>query len=168
MSSPTRQRASVLVASSRLTRARAPKFGNRIVVVSVDGRIYPIADARRLQIPGDRCDSLGEAQHLLLLRERARRGTIRDLRHPHTFELCVAGVKIGELRADFSFIDAATGQLVVHDFKGRHNKSTDVEYRFFRWKTKHLKAQSGIDVIEVHAPSSASAREQWRQHVSSR
>src|SRR5688572_300072 len=94
-------------------RSKKTKFGSRAVVVDALGRFWTPDQAKRLQIVGDKCDSQLEARHLLTLRDRLRRGEIRELRHPHKFVLSVSGQKIGELWADFSFIE--NGALVVHD-----------------------------------------------------
>jgi hypothetical protein len=157
----------LLSSRSPVVSAPSTKFGNTRVVVDSAGRLWSPQQARRLQIIGVTCDSVGEAHHFIALRDRQRLGEIRDLKHPHKFPLSVNGMKIGELWADFSFVDCRTGRLVVHDFKGRHDASRDVEYRFFVWKCKHLKAEHGIDVVEIRADA-GSAREQWTRKLDRR
>lgn len=145
-------------------KSSTPKFGNRVVIVDSVGRLWSAEQAKRLQIVGVKCDSEGEAKLYITLRDRERRGEICDLRHPHKFALTVNGVKLGELWADFSFVEVATGRRRVQDFKGRHDPSRDVEYRFFLWKCRHVKAEHGVEVEEIRADANSS-REQWRQRL---
>jgi hypothetical protein len=157
-------RSSPVLDSLRLSKPAITKFKNHRCVVDVTGRIWPSADAKQHNVDGVACDSVGEAKRYLVLLDRQRRGLLRDLRHPHVLSLHVHGVKLGELRADFSYVDTSSGKLVVEDFKGRHDKSRDVEYRFFRWKCAHVAAEHGITVVEVHDEDN-SARAQWARRL---
>jgi hypothetical protein len=155
--------------NSLLFSQRSPrsKFGSKQVVVDDAGRFWSREQAQKLQIIGERCDSQLEARHLVALRDRLRRGEITNLRHPHRFVLSVNGQKIGEIWPDFSFVDVATGKLVVHDCKGRNDPSRDVEYRFFLWKCKHLLAEHGVAVVEIR-DADTSARAEWARRLDSR
>ncbi len=103
----------------------------------------------------------------MTLRARLVSGAIEDLRHPHKFVLSVGGHKIGEVWIDFSFVDRTTGRRVLHDCKGRSNRSRDVEYRFFLWKCRHLLAEHGFTVIEIH-DEGRSSRSAWTDHLTQR
>jgi hypothetical protein len=47
--------------------------------------------------------------------------------------------RLGEFRADFRYVDVATGATIVEDAKG-------VDVRLGRWKRRHAEAQYGLEV----------------------
>jgi hypothetical protein len=72
-----------------------------------------------------------------------RAGAIKALKCHPSWQLKVGDVLIGRYTADFSFIDTATGKLVVEDVKGGPVS------RDYPLRVKLLKALYGIDVVEV-------------------
>jgi hypothetical protein len=109
-------------ATAAAPKAARSKFGNEKVVH--DGQTF---------------DSKREFRHWLVLLDRQARGVIHDLQRQVPFVLAPA-VDLGEKRkktalryiADFVYVDAATGEKIVEDSKG---KRTDM----YRAK-KHLMA----------------------------
>ena len=85
--------------------------------------------------------------HELLLLARA--GEIADLVLQPRFPLYVyefgnqaEPLKIGEYVADFGYIER-DGEEVTEDVKG-------VKTALYRWKAKHVRAQYGIVIREIH------------------
>lgn len=107
------------------------------------GRI-PRASKDRRTVNGIVFDSLKEAKRWEFLRFREIAGTIRNLERQPKFDLHVNGVRIGSYSADFGYL-SNTGQMVVEDVKSPHTRKEPM----YRWKIKHLKAEYGIDVLEV-------------------
>ena len=100
------------------------------VAVTIDGhRFASKAEGRRYQE--------------LALLEKA--GHIHDLQCQVPYRLHVRGTYIGKYIADFVYTE--NDQTVVEDVKGM---TTGVPYQFFRWKAKHLAAEYGLTVREVH------------------
>ena len=105
--------------------------------------------ASAVTLDGRRFDSRAEAHRWAQLRLEERAGQIRDLVHHKRFDLHAPGPngalnRVGAYEADFCYIRADTGAMVVEDVKGMA-RTTDL----FRWKKRHLKAEYGIEVVEV-------------------
>ena len=94
------------------------------------------------EVEGIRFSSKREARRYCELIILQRAGKIRDLVLQPAFPLYVGADRLGEYRADFAYIECETNRFVVEDAKG-------VRTPLYAWKVKHLKAQYGIDVVEV-------------------
>lgn len=106
-------------------------------------------NARPTIIDGIRFASAKEAkryQELLIL---LRANKIGYLERQPAFDLHAGKgnqrVRIGEYRADFRYIDNATGESIVEDVKSR----ATAKIQLYRWKLKHVAAEHGIRVREV-------------------
>lgn len=112
-------------------------------------------------VDGIKFDSQKEASYYCYLRQMEKDGKIRDLRLQVEYELLpkITGEKVRQLktktkvvpftkqaavvyRADFVYVDCATGLEEVIDVKGRKTK----EYIL---KKKMMLALLGIEIIEV-------------------
>jgi hypothetical protein len=93
-------------------------------------------------VGGRRFDSKAEAAQYLLLLGRLQKGEIADLELQPSFPLEVNGLRVCTYRADFRYLDLASGRRVVEDVKG-------VRTPVYRIKKKLVKALYGIDVQEV-------------------
>ena len=98
----------------------------------------------KTEVDGIMFDSIAEARHYWDLRHMERAGEITDLELQPVFPLIVNGVKVAQYRADFAYVDVATGRRIVQDVKG-------VRTPVFALKAKMVKAQYGIDVEEIAA-----------------
>jgi hypothetical protein len=100
-------------------------------------------------VDGIRFDSKREAQRWQELQLLERSGEIADLNRQPVFSLhvmsnaCLRRTHIGDYRADFQYRDVATGAVVTEDVKGMAGLP------LYRWKVKHVKAEYGVDVVEV-------------------
>lgn len=87
------------------------------------------------------CRRYGE----LRLLEKARR--IDSLKRQPVFVLYVSNgqgeVSIGTYRADFSYMESGTSRQIIEDVKGHATP-------LYRWKKKHVEAQYGIVIREIH------------------
>lgn len=86
---------------------------------------------------GFRFDSKLEASRYDTLSILEKAGKIRDLVLQPVFHLSVRGIRLGKYIADFSYYEGDV--FVVEDVKG-------VQTPIFKWKSKHLKAEHGIEV----------------------
>lgn len=86
-------------------------------------------------------DSKHEAEYWLHLKDRERRGEIRDLKRQVPFDLIVKDTFIGRYVADFTYWEGDA--WIVVDVKGMRGLP------LYLWKKKHLKAQYGLDITEV-------------------
>lgn len=93
---------------------------------------------------GQAFDSKAEYRRSLQLALLERAGSIKDIERQPEFQLVVNGCNCGSYRADFAFVDCATGARVIEDVKG-------VRTPIFILKKKLVKALHGVDVIEVAA-----------------
>lgn len=114
--------------NAMMTAPKRAKYGNHKVIV--DGHTF---------------DSNAEGARYWDLRQLERAGEIADLELQPAFPLMVQGIRIATYRADFRYRDEATGAVIVEDVKSEITR-TD---RVYRLKVKHVKAQYGIDVVEV-------------------
>ena len=130
--------ARLVAAFSQGRKGKRAKYGNTRIQ-SEDGQFDSKAEYRRW------CD--------LKLLERA--GKIHDLKRQVRYTLCVQSmgeegqgseITIGQYVADFVYIlnDGELGKQVVEDVKGHRTQ-------LFIWKKKHMKAQYGIEIVEVKA-----------------
>lgn len=117
----------VLMQRSRASwkRKGKNKFGNVPIVVD-----------------GLRFDSKLEAEQWQGLVVLERAGEITDLRRQIPFRLDVNGMLICRLIVDFTYVDVATGKMVVADAKGILTPECAL-------KLKLMKAIHGIDVLLV-------------------
>lgn len=100
--------------------------------------------AVRTEVDGITFDSRAEARRYSELKLLERAGAIRELVLQQEYSLGVKGNTIGKYVADFVYIDNETGRRVVEDVKGVRNP-------LYKWKKRHMKAQYGIDILEVEA-----------------
>jgi hypothetical protein len=96
-----------------------------------------------ITIDGLRFDSQAEARRWQQLKLLERAGVIIELQRQVTFPIMWGAVKICSYRADFVYLETATGEQVIEDFKG----FLTPEYRI---KAKLMAAQ-GLPVTEVRA-----------------
>ena len=97
------------------------------------------------EIDGYMFDSKAEASRYFELKQMLLGGLIANLELQPKFDLTVQGVKIGTYSADFRYRDLEKGVQVVEDVKSEATAKKEL----FRWKKKHVKAQYGIEIIEV-------------------
>ena len=91
-------------------------------------------------VDGITFDSRAEANYYQLLKEWERRGEISDVQLQVPFPLTAGkGMLIGTYRADFVFMDSASGERRVVDVKG-------FDTPLSKWKRKHVRAQYGVKV----------------------
>jgi hypothetical protein len=96
--------------------------------------------AQAVVVDGHRFASKRESAHYCLLRVRVAAGEITELVLQPRFPLVVEGVKVGEYRGDFSYVER--GVFVLVDVKG-------VRTPVYRLKKKLVKALYGLDIQEV-------------------
>jgi hypothetical protein len=90
-----------------------------------------------------RFSSTKEADRYSELKLLRQAGVIRDLELQPVFPLSVNGRVIGSYVGDFRYYSIESGRIVVEDVKGM--KSLPL----YRWKIKHLRAEHGIEVVEI-------------------
>ena len=93
-------------------------------------------------------DSRKEGERWLYLRDREKRGQIRNLRRQVPFELIPAApaAKLRELKYIADFVYEEDGKTVVEDVKGYKDGAA---YRLFKAKQKVLYFRFGLLVREV-------------------
>lgn len=127
----------------RLTPAEAAQLGIHVPPTAHKYRAQPQV------IDGVRFASKAEGLHYGRLKLRERAGDIRNLelqpRYPlHAINIVTGElIVIGEYRADFCYVLCSTGALVVEDVKGM------ATLPLATWKIKHLKAEYGIEVMQI-------------------
>lgn len=89
-----------------------------------------------------RCDSRAEGRRYVDLLLRQRAGEIQNLDRQVRWPLRVGVETIGHYVADFVYVVAATGEVVIEDVKG-------VRTPMFAWKMRHFRAEYGFSVVEV-------------------
>jgi hypothetical protein len=108
--------------------------------------------AKKCKIDGRWFDSIAEAEHYLVLKDRQKRGMIYGLECQKRFVVVKAqtheGKRVQEVVyiADFAYYDAFTKKLVVEDVKGSKKGAA---YQIFTIKKKLLLQEYGIWVNEV-------------------
>jgi hypothetical protein len=120
------------------------KYNARAVLVTVQGLIYPAQVAIAQGIQGIRFDSQREAQHYVTLLGLLERGTITGLTLQPSFDIHAADgtTKVATYRADFSYVDVASGTVIVVDVKG-------MKTPIYRLKKKLVEAEHHIAIREV-------------------
>ncbi len=103
--------------------------------------------AIKAEIDGVVFASQREARRYLVLREECAAGLIRNLELQPKFPLHVVRpdgvvVEVGIYRADFRYQRA--GVIVIEDAKSPATRTA-----IYMWKKKHMRAEYGIDIIEV-------------------
>ncbi len=98
--------------------------------------------AVKTEVDGITFDSKREAAHYGLLKQRLLAGQIAQLRCQPSFDLIVNGMKIATYRADFAYLEVATGRRVVVDVKG-------VKTPVYKLKKKLVLALHGVEILEV-------------------
>lgn len=94
-------------------------------------------------VQGIRFASKKEGQRYEELRQLEAVGAIRDLVLQPPFDLHVrGGERVARYVADFAYVDVATGARIVEDVKG-------VRTPMYRLKARWVKAEYGIDIVEV-------------------
>jgi len=97
----------------------------------------------KVEVDNIRFDSKAEAERYWDLKQLERAGEISDLELQPAYPLLVQGVKIAVYKADFRYVDGE-GEIVVEDVKSEATKTP-----VYRLKKKHIKAQYGIDIVEI-------------------
>ena len=100
--------------------------------------------AIRTEVDGVVFASKAEAHHYTELKALQQAGVIRDLELQPRYPLTVNGLLCGTYVADFRYVDAASGDLVVTDVKG-------VRTPVYRLKRKLMEAIYRIRIVEVTA-----------------
>lgn len=98
-------------------------------------------------VDGIRFASKAEARRYGELSLMEYAGEIHELELQPAYDLVVNGVKIGKYVADFRYVLADTGAVVVEDVKGGNATKTPV----YRLKAKLVRALYGVEISEVAA-----------------
>lgn len=107
-------------------------------------RRYNKYGAIRTNVDGIFFDSKAEAKRYQQLLMLVRAGHIEGLETQPKFPLVVHGMKLGEYRGDFRYLDKATGEYVIEDVKG-------VRTPLYKFKRKLVAALYGLAIREVKA-----------------
>lgn len=99
--------------------------------------------SRRVEVDGEKFDSMKEAKRWGELKLLEFAGAIRDLQRQVHFTLVVGGQDIGDYVADFHYFDRAKGTAVTEDVKGWKTLP------LAKWKQRHFAAQFGYEVTEI-------------------
>lgn len=90
-------------------------------------------------------DSKREAIRYLELRRLEDAGEISELECQPAFPLVVNGMRIGEYRGDFRYVDRRSGDVVTEDVKSLATKTAT-----YRLKIKLVAALHGVKIREVY------------------
>lgn len=122
---------------------RPSKYNAKAVVVTREGLVHAAPIAGDKGIDGIRFDSRREGLHYVSLMGRLERGAIRDLSLQPEYPIHAAGgAKVAVYRADFRYVDVATGRVIVEDVKG-------FKTAIYKLKKKLVEAEYGIRIVEV-------------------
>lgn len=108
--------------------------------------------AKTCYVDGIKFPSKHEAERYILLKSRQKKGEIYGLKLQQRYEIIPKqkqgkeNIRAAYYIADFSYIDANTGELVVEDAKGYRDSTA---YQLFRLKKKLMLLRCGIWVREV-------------------
>lgn len=97
--------------------------------------------ARPVTIDGIRFASKAEGKRYTELKLLERAGEIKALELQPRYPLNVQGTKVGEYRADFTYVETRTGKRVIEDVKGMRTP-------LYSWKRKHFEIQYGTEITE--------------------
>lgn len=106
--------------------------------------------AQPVVLDGIRFASKAESVRYGWLRLKQRINEISELRVHTPWELHVCNIETGEITivgryvSDFDYQES--GALVVEDVKGM------TSLPLFQWKSRHMKAEYGVDVKEIRKP----------------
>ena len=100
--------------------------------------------AVRTEVDGVVFASKAEARRYSELRLLEQGGVIRDLVLQPAYDLDVNGTRVARYIADFAYWDNERNERIVEDVKG-------VKTPVYRLKAKMMRAQYGIDIVEVEA-----------------
>ncbi len=99
--------------------------------------------AKPTVVQGIRFASKREGGRYEELRLLEQAGSIRDLVLQRPFDLhAQGGERVARYVADFTYVDVATGELVVEDAKGYRTP-------MYRLKARWMQAEHGISIVEV-------------------
>lgn len=109
-------------------------------------------NARKCFVDGKKFDSVAEAEHYLILKDRQKRGEIYGLECQKRFVI-IEAQNVGKKRiretvyiADFAYYEHPSDRLVVEDTKGFKKGNA---YQVFTIKRKLMLQKYGIWVHEV-------------------
>src|SRR5512141_2795961 len=106
-----------------------PKRGNKL-------------HARPTVVDNIRFASLGEARRYGQLKLLQAAGEITDLKLQVAYPLTVNGETVARYIADFVYVEVASGQQVVEDYKGMRTP-------IYKLKARLMKAVHGITILET-------------------
>lgn len=129
--------------SSKSIASLGPAARHQIAAVGAEPKRSKYGN-RKTAVDGIAFDSAAEARHYGVLKLRERAGQISKLELQPVFPIEINGVLICHYRADFSWVERATGARVIADVKG---KKTPV----YMLKRKLMLAVWGIKIFEVKA-----------------
>ena len=133
-------------ASASVARPKVRKYRNAPTFVLSNLRLCE-ADAGPLPLGASLFASRKEAERFVELVLEQRDGKISGLTVQPRYALHVLGANhvmhvIGEYRSDFAYVRG--GRVVVEDVKSPASKTP-----IYEWKVKHLRAEYGIEVVEI-------------------
>lgn len=99
----------------------------------------------KMKLDGFTFDSIKEADRWSSLRLLEKSGAIRDLQRQKRFKLVVNGALITTYVADFAYLDAKTGSVVIEDTKSAFTAKMPL----YRIKKKLMAACLGLTISEV-------------------
>lgn len=103
--------------------------------------------AKKTEIDGIIFDSKLESKHYLRLKELEKQGKIKDLELQPCFLLQPTFKKNGKTYrkiqyiADFKFIDAETGKVVIQDTKGIETSDFKLKHKMFEFQYQDLELE---------------------------
>lgn len=102
------------------------------------------------EVDGIRFDSLRELKRYKDLKLMQDARAIDGLGVHPRYDLTAHGVLLGYVELDFEYVDLASGRLVVEDVKDP-KKNSSTRTAIYKWKRRHLKAEHGIEIVEITA-----------------
>lgn len=97
---------------------------------------------------GVRFGSQAELRRYKDLKLMQEAGAISGLSIHPRYDLHACGVLLGYVELDFEYFDRATRKKICEDVKDR-KKNTATRTPIYRWKSRHLRAEHGIEITEV-------------------
>lgn len=99
-------------------------------------------NAKKTRIDGILFDSKLEGQRYVVLKDKLKRGFIRDLELQVSFDIVINEIKICSYIADFCYYCSKTDSYIVEDAKGRRHP-------VYQLKKKMMLACHGISIVEI-------------------